>query len=449
MKTSKQHALLVITPIEAGHRKALEDLFKQMVDEQDVEDNEWVPFKSLKTIHFARLYILPTSTDAKGRPIPDQLCFSTNYDGPLDDHLAELVDVAGESGLDEIYKHCEGYPGQPTHENRIAYLRGHQAKYSTFYVGTVGRTVGQIRQESELRDAIQTFLDDQDGWDAMAPADIRKAIQKFAFENFEWAKTPPPPWLTPWTRFIKNNFLRIVIALAVVIVLLLILSIIPLMEFLAFLGIVVVFVLLFLIILRYKEEHDKEAPLGYSCPVVAGLIAREDHIVQNQLSVINNMKPGFFRLFTERLIQAVVNFAARYFSNDGSLAGIPSIHFARWCIIDNGRRLLFMSNFDGSWENYLGDFVDKAASGLTAVWSNTVINKVAEGFPYAKWLYQEGARDEQRFKGYARASQVTTNVWYSAYKELSVQNVNNNSMIRAGLYGDLSLEETQQWLHRL
>ena len=439
---------MVITTIETeDDRKALENLFKQMVD-GDVEDNPWVPFKLLKTIHFARWFILPASTDVKGRPIPDQLVLSTNYDGPLDDHLAELVDVAGESGLDEIYQHCKGYPAHPTRENRIAYLRGHQAKYNTFYVGTVGRTVEQIRQENELRDALQEFLDDGDGWDAMAPADVRKAIQDFAFEKFDWAKTPPPPWLTPWVRFIKNNLIRMLIALAVLIVVLLILKIIPVMGFLAFLGVLLVLVLLFVIILRYKEEHDQELPMGRSCPTEE-LINQEDHILQNQLSIIDNMKPGGFRLFIERLALGAINFAARYFSNEGTLAGIPSIHFARWVIIDKGRRLLFLSNYDGSWENYLGDFVDKAATGLTAAWSSTVLIKAEDGFPKAKWLVLKGARDEQRFKAYARAGQVTTNVWYSAYKELSVQNVNNNSMVRAGLYGDLSPEETVKWLHRL
>ena len=58
----------------------------------------------------------------------------------------------------------------------------------------------------------------------------------------------------------------------------------------------------------------------------------------------------------------------------GSLGGITSIHFGRWVLIDEGkpaRRLVFMSDYDGSWESYLGEFVDRAAEGLSAVWSNT------------------------------------------------------------------------------
>jgi hypothetical protein len=122
--------------------------------------------------------------------------------------------------------------------------------------------------------------------------------------------------------------------------------------------------------------------------------------------------------------------------------GIPSIHFARWVIVDEGRRLIFFSNFDGSWENYLGDFIDKAAPGLTSVWSNCV------GFPRTKGLSGGGATDEQKFKAYSRASQIPTQVWYSAYKWLSVPNINNNTRIRLGLYGEMDRAEAEEWLRR-
>ena len=61
----------------------------------------------------------------------------------------------------------------------------------------------------------------------------------------------------------------------------------------------------------------------------------------------------------------------------------------------------------------------------------------------------EGATDEQRFKAYARYSQVRTQVRYTAYKWLSVQNINNNSAIRAGLVGELTPDETAAWLQAL
>ncbi len=112
-------------------------------------------------------------------------------------------------------------------------------------------------------------------------------------------------------------------------------------------------------------------------------------------------------------------------------------------IIDRGRRLLFFSNYDGSWVNYLGDFIDKAAAGLTAVWSNTL------GCPKAHGLYSAGATDEQRFKSWTRDHQIVTQVWYSAYEELTVDNINNTHKLRIGLFGDLTAAEEREWLSLL
>ncbi|HEY3594919.1 MAG TPA: hypothetical protein VGL13_13640, partial [Polyangiaceae bacterium] len=44
-----------------------------------------------------------------------------------------------------------------------------------------------------------------------------------------------------------------------------------------------------------------------------------------------------------------------------------------------------------------------------------------------------GATDEERFKSWTRAHQVTTQLWYSAYPELTVFNIQQNARICAGL----------------
>ncbi len=102
-----------------------------------------------------------------------------------------------------------------------------------------------------------------------------------------------------------------------------------------------------------------------------------------------------------------------------------------------------MSNFDGSWESYLGDFIDKASRGLTAVWSNT------KEFPRTRNLLREGATDGPRFRQWARGSQCGTNAWYTAYPELTMTAIDNNSAIREDLLTRLDDEGTTTWLRRL
>ena len=56
------------------------------------------------------------------------------------------------------------------------------------------------------------------------------------------------------------------------------------------------------------------------------------------------------------------------------------IHFARWMRLPGTDQLLFFSNYDGSWESYLEDFITRAHQGQSAAWSHGV------GFPATRFL---------------------------------------------------------------
>ncbi len=105
--------------------------------------------------------------------------------------------------------------------------------------------------------------------------------------------------------------------------------------------------------------------------------------------------------------------------------------------------MLFTSNYDGSHESYMDDFIDKVAYGLNASFSNGV------GYPKTRFLVFEGARREQEFKDWQRRHQLPTQVWYSAYPELTAGNIENNALIRSGLFGPLTRPDTEAWLRRL
>jgi hypothetical protein len=122
---------------------------------------------------------------------------------------------------------------------------------------------------------------------------------------------------------------------------------------------------------------------------------------------------------------------------------VKTIHFARWTFIDGGRRVVFASNYDGSQESYMDDFIDKVAWGLNAVFSN------GAGYPPTRWLLFGGARNERAFKHLLRVRQVVSPVWYTAYPNLTALNIANNSALRSGLLGELSEPEAAGWLGRL
>jgi hypothetical protein len=170
----------------------------------------------------------------------------------------------------------------------------------------------------------------------------------------------------------------------------------------------------------------------------------EDFQVQNALTHLSLVKDDVRRRVVLRIVLFGVGLLAHTLYVHGKLATIDTIHCARWIRIDGGKRLLFFSNYDGSWESYLGEFVDKLSFWLTAVWSNTA------RFPTTvKAFSGGGAKDEEWFKRWTRRRQLPTQVWYAAYPNLSVQNVIANAQLREGLHAKLVDQELRDWLRLL
>jgi len=418
-------AQTILTFIAKVNKDRVSELDKllESIAKPDVERNTVIPFPALKQLHFASLVL----NDA-----PDYgayLIFENNFDGPLDSYLEELYAQAA-AGLHQIYSHCNDYSVASAKDKAalLSYLRAHVVRPNAYHIGNVGRSVVRTHQEAQLRDSIEDFLDEVVKQGPIgSPASVRQKVQAFVSgqPQLNWAAAVEPRQ-TAWEHFLP----RLKIVIAGVIALLLFWLLIPL-------------AIVWVIMLRWTETHEPPPPDLDVKDHVKALVEREDrtHIVQNHMASITTVKPGFFRRVTLRGVLWLVNLIART-ADKGELSGIPSIHFAHWALIDNGRRMLFVSNFDGSWENYLDDFIDKASTGLTAIWTNTI------GFPRTNWLFKDGARDGSRFKANARDKQTKTNVWYSAYKPLTVQTIDNNSRIREDLFTSLDEAATRDWLRR-
>jgi hypothetical protein len=140
--------------------------------------------------------------------------------------------------------------------------------------------------------------------------------------------------------------------------------------------------------------------------------------VQNEMTVVSEIDPK--QLGATRRVLWLVNLLSRILFNKGELGGISSIHFARWVIIDNGKNLLFESNYDGNWEQYIGDFVDKASLGMDSIWGNSA---ASVGYP------KYGAKDLQAFKKVIIDHQVPAAVFYTAYRFDSVRNILNDLVV--------------------
>jgi hypothetical protein len=107
------------------------------------------------------------------------------------------------------------------------------------------------------------------------------------------------------------------------------------------------------------------------------------------------------------------------------LKNLSFIHFARWVIIDRNQfphlgpeqpqeelqydYLIFFSNFNGTWNQYIDAFSAVLSTGLNAIWV------WSEKFP--------GSVPVTPFKGYINQVQFDTDYYYNAYPRAATNDV--------------------------
>ncbi|MEO6455292.1 MAG: hypothetical protein ABIN97_14525, partial [Ginsengibacter sp.] len=261
-----------------------------------------------------------------------------------------------------------------------------------------------------------------ENWKYKSAVEVHKATQQQVFSSpgFEWAKKPAPIPKVNWPGMVLMGIVLIAIS-----------------------PILAIWILL---IHFFHEIHD--IPLGLTRSQVQenhmiSLEEYEDREYQNQFTQLLTMKPGMMRLVTVKTLMLFARLLIKFKFVKGKLMGIPTIHFARWLLIDDNKHMIFFSNFDGSWQQYLGDFIDKSGWGLTGIWTNTV------KFPKTKFLLWGGAYDEEHFLAWSRYYEIPTQVWYSAYPHLSIKNIVNNSLIRDELSKNLNEQQAEKFLKRI
>lgn len=424
-----QDNIMVVASIPRDREAELRRLMETMNASPGIFDpgNRILPFQDIDTLHFARLVILEDDTRedllAYGEPLATSgksLALLCDFDGPAEAFLRILAAKAG-GGLVKIFSRCEHGPSEA---NLVSWLHQHQARASAAYVNWVGRTVVQIREEESLFQALQAHLDGFRG-----EGDLRQiwaGLRRFVDSEQAAGRirlSPEAP--TPWEWRLKNVLHGVAVPLILFLLLPVILILLP----------------LFLILLRIHEKIDPVIAPRPSADHAHQLAQLEDRFVMNQFSAYGNLKPGLFRRWTITMVFFAIDYTAKHVFNRGFLARVVTIHFARWVFLDDHERAFFASNYDGSLEAYVGDFINKVAWGLNVVFSNGL------GYPKTNWLVARGAKDELTFKDYLRRHQLPTQVWYSATPGLTACDMERNTRIRKGLEKSwLSDTELRQWV---
>ena len=195
-------------------------------------------------------------------------------------------------------------------------------------------------------------------------------------------------------------------------------------------------------ILRIKETRDVPDPAQASSDQIEALGKIEDHpgFAQNHFMALGDFKPGLFRTLIHAFALWGIKMIIIFYYRPGFVVNMGTIHYARWWRLPGTMKSIFFSNYDGSWDSYLEDFITRARWGQTAAWSNW------QGFPKTKFLIYDGASDGDRFKRWVRTKQQIVPFWYSRFPHLTTDQIRNNALIHHGIARIQTDSEAREWL---
>lgn len=424
---------MVVAPLDVNRTEELRGLLASMNSAPGTAnpDNAIIPFGRLAGLHFARIVVLEDQTlddvtTAYGLPrrnYPLSLAFLGDFDGDADKFRHELVTVAGD-GLRKIFSFCTDFtPGS----DLVRWMKQHEHKPAAMYVNWVGRSMSEIREEDALRQVVQShlFQNKQIARDR-SPEDVRRAVKEFVRREVSEGRLRLTPLKKAPLSWRLGNLAHLIF--------------VPLVL-LFFTPLLLLYLPWFVFQLRRREKSDLEIAPRPPAEYVNRLADLEDHDVTNQFTAMGSLKPGLFRRWLFVFLLWGLEYTTRHIYTRGRLARVPTIHFARWVFIDNKQRMVFCSNYDGSLESYMDDFINKVAFGLNLAFSNGI------GYPRTNWLVFQGAKDEQRFKYYIRRHELPTEVWYNGHAGRTNFDLFRNARIREGLdRNSMTNAEAGQWL---
>lgn len=412
-----KHTLFtVIAPVMPDEHEVLRAQLENLDYVGRVPSNDVFGFADMEMLHYASMFLYEDPEDGW------IFVFENNIDGTIDAYLDRLIDIATKKQsvgtfLLDLYSHCSGFVGDDLPSLK-RYMADHIHRPAAAFVAGVGLTRNRIRTDAAIHRVVDQALGI--GLPAKSEPEARSAV----FEALE--NDPETRDFTDSTGDSghKPNLIDHIVTWPVLL--------------LDAIG----FVALGVLNLR-RERKAKEDYWRPHASLVQAQKAYEDHTSTNHMASIVHLHTDWPRRAAKRAAFRILSGWAKLTAHNGQLGSIESIHFAHWAFVNGRRRLLFVSNYDGSWDSYLDDFTLKANKGLTLAWAHGI------GFPRSTFMIKGGAAKGPEFIDWARQSMVPCAVWYNAYPGVSANHIIRNRKLRHALAAAKAGKAGTEWLRHV
>jgi len=353
----------------------------------------------------------------------------------------------------EMLSFCKGVDAGKIASDKGLYNFLNRKKVSdTFYTGIQYMTYDDIDRENQLRDKLEAHIDQQQSSGNPAytessgnwATNLRNELVNYVASNQDtnWATKK---WKKGFANAWVNNITLIRTFIFILCIGLITLAArhfeVPYLDelwhyFWKVAGIGVGLILLLLILNDFRNHYVIK---GLKLEKFKEVNAHQTNPVINEVTLAGPLRVGWIRRIGFYLIlklAKLLKFALK----------IPTVVCARWIPMNSSQRLVFISNFSNTSEGYVRDFIDSKSRGRKI---NLIFGQ-GYGYPKTLLLVLKGAIDNPiPFVNDVYHNQHITQVWYSPFKNLTVDNIKINRQIRLGLAGNMTETEAREWLKLL
>ncbi len=419
---------------------SVQEVNRRLEDLNDEEGKFYRYCKHSASTLFISGVLLPEE-NYRNKTLPATLVLAVTYCGPFQQHVDDFIRPA-KDGLGYLFRLCDNFPKGPdiSFQQLLDFIRGNR-QTTVFNSNFHGISKCDVRKEKYLRARLEKYIDQLQSNPStrnLTALQIKHELEAEVVRwggPFKWTRHHEPRHLVEILALNRQYIIPGTLAFSLVIG-----SLAGKKSFfrvIAFACFLVAFIAVLLLISYYLST--KKHPVAPRIPDsrLRSIEATQLNPILNEMTAAGPLKPERIRRYFFRFMLHAVGLVF------APLIKIPTVSTIRWTLVNNSKRLVFLSNYANTTDFYVRDFlVGKSPQGINFMFSH------GQGFPTSDFLFRKGITAYP--EGYMNAvhnGQQVTRLWYAHDKNITADIIKKNHAIRTGLFQPMTETEATAWLH--